>query len=189
MLPFSSDKPIDVDDTALMLCVRNGDHDAFSTLMKMYEKKVLNFFLRLGVQYDAEDLAQQTFLRLYRYRNRYEPKAKVLTFLFLIARQVWIDELRKRNRRKKLVESLTKELEGEYTRSTADEMAAGGTLDLKNALTKLPDQMRIVIELGVYQDLPYLEVAQILGIPEGTVKSRMFNALAQLRMLLKRDIT
>lgn len=172
-----------------MLRVRHGDHGAFSKVMNAYEKKVLNFFIRLGVQYDAEDLTQQTFLRLYRYRDRYEPKAKVSTFLFLIARQVWIDELRKRNRRKKLAESFAKDTEGATARSAADEVAATGTLDLQTALNTLPKQMRIVIELGVYQDLPYAEIAEILDIPEGTVKSRMFNALAQLRRLLKKELT
>jgi RNA polymerase sigma-70 factor (ECF subfamily) len=184
MSPAPTDTSTPLDDAALMLRVRNGDPAAFSTVMKTYEKKVLNFFIRLGVQYDAEDLTQQTFLRLYRYRDRYEPKAKVSTFLFLMARQVWIDELRKRNRRKKLVESLAKETAGDVARSAADEVAATGTTDLQQALTTLPEDMRIVIELGVYQELPYSEIAKILDIPEGTVKSRMFNALAQLRRLL-----
>ena len=184
MSPAPTDTSTPLDDAALMLRVRNGDPAAFSTVMKTYEKKVLNFFIRLGVQYDAEDLTQQTFLRLYRYRDRYEPKAKVSTFLFLMARQVWIDELRKRNRRKKLVESLAKETAGDVARSAADEVAATGTTDLQQALTTLPENISIVIELGVYQELPYSEIAKILDIPEGTVKSRMFNALAQLRRLL-----
>jgi RNA polymerase sigma-70 factor (ECF subfamily) len=187
MSPASTNTPTPLDDAALMLRVRNGDHAAFSTVMKGYEKKVLNFFIRLGVQYDAEDLTQQTFLRLYRYRDRYEAKAKVSTFLFLMARQVWIDELRKRSRRKKLVDSLAKETAGDVARSAADEVAATGTADLQQALETLPENMRIVIELGVYQELPYAEIAQILDIPEGTVKSRMFNALAQLRRLLKKE--
>ncbi len=186
MSPASTDHPTLLDDATLMLRVRNGDHDAFSMVMKSYEKKVLNFFIRLGVQYDAEDLTQQTFLRLYRYRDRYEPKAKVSTFLFLMARQVWIDELRKRSRRKKLVESFAKETEGDVARSAADEVAATGTTDLQQALATLPENMRIVIELGVYQEIPYAEIARILDIPEGTVKSRMFNALAQLRRMLGR---
>jgi RNA polymerase sigma-70 factor (ECF subfamily) len=184
MPPASTDTPTPLDDAALMLRVRNGDHAAFSVVMRTYEKKVLNFFIRLGVQYDAEDLTQQTFLRLYRYRDRYEATAKVSTFLFLLARQVWIDELRKRTRRKKLAESVAKATAGDVARSAADEVAASGTVDLQAALHTLPEEMRLVIELGVYQDLPYAEIAQILEIPEGTVKSRMFNALAQLRRLL-----
>jgi RNA polymerase sigma-70 factor (ECF subfamily) len=181
--PHYEPPPTD-DDIALMLRVRDGDTAAFSLLMTRYEKKVLNFFLRMGVQYDVEDLTQQTFLRLYNYRHRYEPRAKVTTFLFLLARQVWIDELRKRSRRKRLADSLAQEAQGATARSAAEEVAASGATDLEQALATLPENMRLVIELGVYQDLPYSEIAEILEIPEGTVKSRMFNALAHLRTLL-----
>ncbi len=174
-------------DVALMLRIRDGDEAAFSELMTGYEKKVLNFFLRLGVQYDAEDLAQQTFLRLYRYRYRYQPRAKVSTFLFLLARQVWIDELRKRTRRKKLTDSVALETAGNVAPSAADEVASRDVADVQKALAQLPEAMRLVVELGVYQELPYSEIAEILEIPEGTVKSRMFNALSQLRTILKRE--
>jgi len=183
-----TDIPVPADPEAgLMLRIRNGDEAAFSELMTGYEKKVLNFFLRMGVQYDAEDLAQQTFLRLYRYRYRYQPRAKVSTFLFLLARQVWIDELRKRTRRKRLADALALETQGEMAPSVAEEVSARDTTDVQQALARLPESMRIVVELGVYQELSYSEIAEILGIPEGTVKSRMFNALAQLRTILKRE--
>ena len=174
-------------DAGLMLRVRNGDEAAFSELLSLYEKKVLNFFLRMGVQYDAEDLAQQTFLRLYRYRHRYQPRAKVSTFLFLLARQVWIDELRKRTRRKRLADAMALETAGEVAPSAADEAASRDVTDVQKALAQLPEAMRLVVELGVYQELPYSEIAEILEIPEGTVKSRMFNALTQLRTMLKRE--
>ena len=176
----------EMDDALLMeRSCKQDDSCAFSTLVMRYQKKLLNFFLRSGVQYDAEDLVQQTFLRLYRYRNRYVPEAKVSTFLFLLARQVWIDELRKRKRRERLAEDLTAELDQQTVVSAADEVSATGTADLCDALAKLPEGMRLVVELGVYQDLPYSEIAIILDIPVGTVKSRMFNALALLRGMLK----
>jgi len=174
------------DPLLMSLVCRDDDHRAFSELVRRYEKKLLNFFARSGVQYDAEDLTQQTFLRLYRYRDRYSPSgAKVSTFLFILARQVWIDELRKRKRRERLAEEFAQEVGDLVAPPAADMVAGGGAVDLNDALAKLPPGMRRVVELGVYQDLPYAEIAEILEIPEGTVKSRMFNALALLRGMLR----
>ncbi len=178
----------EMDDTALMLRVRGSDdRDAFAVLVTRHQKMLLNFFARSGVQYDCEDLVQQTFLRLYRYRNRYVATAKFTTFLFLLARQVWIDELRRRKRRERLAEGLSAEPHPEFAESAAVEAGAAGGMDLERALAMLPESLRQVVELGVYQDLPYAEVAEILKIPVGTVKSRMFNALAKLRTFLEKE--
>ena len=174
----------DMDDAALMARVRDDDRDAFAVLVKRHQKMLLNFFARSGVQYDCEDLVQQTFLRLYRYRERYVASAKFTTFLFLLARQVWIDELRRRKRQERLIEGLASEPLPEHVAPVAADAGASGGLDLEGALAALPEGLRLVVELGVYQDLPYLEIAEILRIPVGTVKSRMFNALAKLRELL-----
>ena len=175
----------ELDDAALMTRVRNDDCEAFAVLVKRHQKMLLNFFARSGVQYDYEDLVQQTFLRLYRYRGRYVATAKFTTFLFLLARQVWIDELRRRKRHEKLVAGLAAEPKPEFVAPVAAEATAAGGLDLGRALASLPDGLRQVVELGVYQELPYAEVAEILGIPVGTVKSRMFIALAKLRAYLE----
>jgi len=175
----------ELDDAALMIRVRNDDCEAFAVLVKRHQKMLLNFFARSGVQYDYEDLVQQTFLRLYRYRDRYVAKAKFTTFLFLLARQVWIDELRRRKRHEKLVAGLAAEPKPEFVAPVAAEATAAGGMDLGPALASLPDGLRQVVELGVYQELPYAEIAQILGIPEGTVKSRMFNAMVKLREFLE----
>lgn len=175
----------EMDDAALMLRVRADDRDAFAALVKRHQKMLLNFFARSGVQYDCEDLVQQTFLRLYRYRDRYTPTAKVTTFLFLLARQVWIDELRRRKRHQRLVAGLAAEPHPEQVEPVAADAGAAGGLDLEQALATLPEGLRQVVELGVYQDLPYAAIAEILSIPVGTVKSRMFNALAKLREFLE----
>ena len=175
-----------MDDADLMLRVREqNDDEAFALLVSRHQKSLLNFFARSGVHYDSEDLVQQTFLRLYRYRQRYVTTAKFTTFLFLLARQVWIDELRRRQRRQRLVESLAAEPHEEFAPPTDASAGERGDLDLARALAALPEGLRQVIELAVYQELPYAEVAEILDIPVGTVKSRMFNALAKLRALLK----
>lgn len=175
----------ELDDADLMQRVRGDDRDAFAVLVRRHEKMLLNFFVRSGVQYDCEDLVQQTFLRLYRYRSRYVPTAKVTTFLFLLARQVWIDELRRRKRHERLVAGLAAEPQPTTVDAEAAEATASGEMDLERALAALPEGLRQVVELGVYQDLPYTEVGTILGIPVGTVKSRMFNALAKLRAFLE----
>ena len=174
-----------MDDVELMLRVcGQDDSEAFALLVSRHQKILLNFFARSGVQYDSEDLVQQTFLRLYRYRHRYVATAKFTTFLFLLARQVWIDELRRRQRRQRLVENLAAEPHEEFAAPAEPSAGAQGDLDLARALAALPEGLRQVVELAVYQELPYAEVAEILEIPVGTVKSRMFNALAKLRALL-----
>lgn len=172
------------DDTDLMLRARDGDDRAFGDLVRRYQKILLNFFARAGVQYDCEDLVQQTFLRLYRYRARYQARARFSTFLFLLARQVWVDEIRRRKRRERLVEALEREPQP-VAESAPDARTGSGGLDLADALAALPETHRLVVELGVYQELPYAEIAKILGIPVGTVKSRMFVALSRLRRILE----
>lgn len=177
----------ETDDAALMLRVRaDNDRDAFAVLVTRHQKMLLNFFARSGVQYDSEDLVQQTFLRLYRYRDRYVVTAKFTTFLFLLARQVWIDELRRRKRNERLKEGLAAEPHPGFSEPPSASAGEFGDVDLARALMQLPEGLRQVVELGVYQDLPYAEVAEILKIPIGTVKSRMFNALAKLRAFLEK---
>ena len=144
---------------------------------KKFEKNLLNFFWRQGVSYsEGEDLVQETYLRLWKYRREYVPTAKLSTFLFLMARQVRIDALRRQARRVNQEENWGRD------RPTSEEPRQFGVReDVRWALAKLSEPLRDVIELAVFQDLPYAEVGEILGIPVGTVKSRMHNALKELR--------
>ena len=155
-----------------------SDEDLIHEARK-FEKNLLNFFWRQGVQQsEGEDLVQETYLRLWKYRREYKPTAKLSTFLFLLARQVWIDALRHRTRREAREESWGME-------AASSEAPSVGRVDAREdvrwALAKLSEPLREVVELGVFQDLPYAEVAEILGIPVGTVKSRMSNALRKLK--------
>ena len=143
---------------------------------KRFEKNLLNFFWRQGVSYsEGEDLVQETYLKLWEYRERYVRTAKLSTFLFLIARQVRIDALRHTTRREAREENWGKEQP-----ETTDPVYSAKD-DVRWAVSQLSEPLREVVELGVFQDLPYAEVAEILEIPVGTVKSRMSNALKKLR--------
>lgn len=176
------DTPEAPDDRDLMRRACAGDREAFTELVRRHQRPLLNFFRRCGVYNDAEDLVQQTFIRLYRYRDRYRPTAKLTTFLYLLARQVWIDELRRRTR----LERLHKGLQAEPEPVAAPESQPDrGRMDLDRALAVLPEGLRMVVIMGIYQDLPYAEIAAALKIPVGTVKSRMFNALRLLRKTLE----
>ena len=150
---------------------------------RKFEKNLLNFFWRQGVSYsEGEDLVQETYLRLWKYRREYTRTAKLSTFLFLMARQVRIDALRRQTRREKREERWGREYEARGTEHEARSTKAFGVReDVRWALARLSEPLRDVIELGVFQDLPYAEVAEILGIPVGTVKSRMHNALKELK--------
>ena len=144
---------------------------------KKFEKNLLNFFWRQGVSSsEGEDLVQETYLRLWKYRREYKPTAKLSTFLFLMARQVRIDALRRQTRRENREESW-----GKDQPTSEGPKAFGVREDVRWAIAKLSEPLRDVIELGVFQDLPYAEVAEILGVPVGTVKSRMHNALNKLK--------
>jgi len=174
----------DTPDETLMLKTAAGDTWAFATLVKRHQDPLLNFFRRLGVYTDAEDLVQETFVRLYNYRDRYRPTAKLTTFLYTIARHAWIDGLRKVKRQEAFVEELQAD---SPTSSEGGMRLVALRMDAQQALQQLPEKLRSVVVLSLYQGLRYEEIAAVLGIPVGTVKSRMFNALNQLKEIFEHD--
>ena len=173
----------DLPDTELMARAARDDARAFEAIVEKYKNVLLNLFLRKGVSYsDGQDLAQRTFLRLWRYRKRYRPQAKFTTFLFLLAGQEAVDFFRSEGRRAGLEEGFAREAEVASDVRPAEPRLSGGAV--RRAVSRLPPGLRDVVELGVFQDLPYADVGAALGIPVGTVKSRMFNALRKLKEML-----
>ena len=149
---------------------------------RKYEKNLLNFFWRQGVSFsEGEDLVQETYLRLWNYRRDYKPTAKLSTFLFLLARQVRIDALRRQTRRENREERWGGEQSVPPSQAGEVTTRVDAREDVRWAVAQLSEPLRDVIEFGVFQDLPYAEVGEILGIPVGTVKSRMSNALKKLK--------
>lgn len=167
----------EADDIALMERVRDGDETAFRALVERHQQPLLNFFARQGVS-THEDLAQETFVRLWKHRARYRPTAKFTTFLYTIAGSVLKDSWRRQSRfaafRERYAREAPSSSDGGVPRVRAE-------LDIQAALSALSPAVRETVVLAVCQGLPYEEVSAVLRIPVGTVKSRVFNALATLK--------
>lgn len=174
----------DPSDIELMLRFRDGDEGAFATLVTRYQDELLNLFRRMGVHHHAEDLVQDTFVKVYRWRERYSPRASFRTFLYTVARNVGADHWRRTARKEPdAAAERPEEIPAPGDEGVAREMR----LDVQTALEGLPPKLREVVVLSTYQGLTYEEIGRLLGIPEGTVKSRMFLAMRQLKEALRVD--
>lgn len=178
-----------------MVALREGDREAFTALHDRYARAIVNWFYKQC--YDralAEDLKQETFLKIYLARARYRPDATFRTFLYTVARNLWIDRYRSRKAAPPTISADTPVAEGgarivdllpadgrDVAESVADSEAVGM---VREALARLPEAQREVFVLVQEQKLKYREVAEILDVPVGTVKSRMNAALTTLRGLL-----
>ncbi|OGV69439.1 MAG: hypothetical protein A2283_16465 [Lentisphaerae bacterium RIFOXYA12_FULL_48_11] len=168
-------------DENLMGLVAGGDKDAFAVLVRKYLPGLLNFFHRMNVYSgDRDDLVQEAFIRLFNYRAKYTPTAKFRTFLYMIARQVQVDYFRKQQRRLSLSESLKEEVEEPGITNARRGKEEDRKEMVAKALETLSEEMKCVVVMSIYQGLKYAEIAKILNIPVGTVKTRMFHALQKL---------
>jgi RNA polymerase sigma-70 factor (ECF subfamily) len=177
-MPWHVQPPVNDDDFALMARLRAGDTSAFAALIHRHQAALVNFFRRMGASNEAEDVAQETFLRVWRYRARYRPTAKFTTFLFTLARHAWADHLRRAQKQERVTERVGAETAPHD--ATAQE-AARQRLDAQVALATLPEKLRLVVVMSLYQGLKYEEIATALDVPVGTVKSRMFLAMVRLK--------
>ena len=177
-------------DQIIMERIRDGDQQAVADLVRRFQHELLGFFYhQCWDQLVAEELAQDVFVNVYRSRTRYQPTAKVRTYLYRIAHNLWIDHLR----RQKHHMSIDAEM-GERSLKLADILKAPGSPDpeeesrdkeirtrLQESLEGLPEGQREVFVLANNHGMKYQDIAEVLGIPEGTVKSRMHNAVRALR--------
>jgi RNA polymerase sigma-70 factor (ECF subfamily) len=168
-------------ETELMLRVKVGDRAAFEELFHLYEKPLTNYLFRLsGNRARSEDLLQDAFLRLWKAAPTYEPSAKVSTYIFRIAHNLFLNDAARR--REKALESMEAE-----TRSdpSSDLNRRELQSQVQRAVESLPEGEREVLLLSEYNGFKYAEISEILGIPVGTVKSRMFSAVQRLKEALK----
>ncbi len=175
-----------LDDHALMARIALGDKNAFAILVRRYQQSLLNFFRRMGARTDeAEDMAQETFLRVFGYRARYAPSGKFSNFIFVLARHAWADAGRRAKRRPEIPSDLLDENpaggEAACRSGSRSNARVDARLDVERALETLSEKLRAVVVLGVLQGLEYRDVARVLDIPVGTVKSRLHLAMRGLR--------
>lgn len=177
----------DISDEALMLRVKDGDHDAFGEILRRYERQLATFFYRqLRDEESARDLVMDTFLRVYKAAYRYEPRAKFSTYIYQIARNLYINESQKRDFRK--TDSLDEMDENSGLQLAGDELDPEQELSrrelsdlVSRALGELPEDQRTILILVEYQELTYERVAQIMDCSIGTVKSRIHRARQKVR--------
>jgi RNA polymerase sigma-70 factor, ECF subfamily len=181
------------DDFKLIEYFRNGDEKAFEEIVRRYQRQVANIiYLTLGNREEVDDLSQEVFVRVFRSLNRFEFDSSLYSWIYRIAVNLCIDEIRKKRIRKLIpLEFLTeKKLESEKrskeTSTGADELLQKEKTEVvRSALEKLSPIHRTVIVLREYQDLSYGEIAKTLHISPQAVKSRIFRAREELRVMLK----
>ncbi|MCS7311538.1 MAG: sigma-70 family RNA polymerase sigma factor [Acidobacteria bacterium] len=179
-----------MDDTALVERIRAGDRYAFNLLVWKWEKPIYNMALRvLGSEEDAAEICQEVFIKAYMHIHEFRGDARFSTWLYRIALNCCHNHLRRRQRQRKL-RARVPDFEGvgldEAAAPDAETVAHQAQLAdrIRQALQGLPEDQRLVVELRVMHELSVEEVARIMGIPEGTVKSRLYYAVKRLRELL-----
>jgi RNA polymerase sigma-70 factor, ECF subfamily len=170
-------------DEQLMLAFKSGDARAFEALVRRHRTPVFNFILRyVGLRSRAEDLLQETWLKVVRGAQDYQPKARFTTWVYTIARNLCVDSARKESYR--AADSLDQPAKNgeDDGRALAETMADGQLLE--KALQSLPEEQREVFVLREFSGVPFKDIAAVTGVPENTVKSRMRYALEGLRKRL-----
>jgi RNA polymerase sigma-70 factor (ECF subfamily) len=185
-------KRADVTDEQLIARFQLGDVQAFDILVHRYKDQLLNFVYRfVGNRSDAEDIVQETFLRVYKNKHYYKEIAKFSTWVYTIAGNLAKTELRRRKRHKIFSVSNFVNEERDYDipdREHSPEKKVDSTIQeniIQKAIEKLPTKFKEVIILRDIQGFAYEEISQILNIPLGTVKSRVNRGRLKLQEDLK----
>lgn len=184
-------------DVRLMLRVRDGDEAAFAELVERYQHRLIGILAHLtGRAEEAEDLAQEVFLRVYRARKEYHPQAKFSTWLFTIANNVALNDLR-RKARKPTTQFEASDSQPVGCRPEENLVADRGPPPehavhhrelagvVQQALAQLNERQRLAVVLNKFEDMSYEEIAQIMGLTDKAVKSLLSRAREHLRQLLK----
>jgi RNA polymerase sigma factor (sigma-70 family) len=172
-------------DHQLMLAVRNGDIDKLGHLFERYHRPLYNFFLRqLGNPQTSEDLVQDVFYKMLKYRNTYQGQGKFTTWMFSIAHHARIDHFRRMRRPMESIDDypqlVTSDPDPAEQTETADRFEM-----LYRALERLADDQREVLLLSRFHNMKYREIAEATGYSEGAIKKKAFLAIRELQTIFK----
>ena len=153
--------------------LKKGSPQAMEKLVEKYQNPLFRLFLQFGEdEQTAQDLVQEVFLRLYEKRHQYREQGCFRSYLYQLAKNLWVDWRRGKRNFCPLEEAVEKRSGKEVS------------FDIQWALEKMPEKLRLVLVLKLYHNFKYEEIARILDIPLGTVKSRMAAAVRVMRHYL-----
>jgi RNA polymerase sigma-70 factor, ECF subfamily len=185
-LPGVVSEPSEQDDAQLVKASQHGDQDAFAFLMQRHQRRVFTMVLRMLQDYDeASEITQEAFLAAWRGLPAFRGEAHFPTWLYRIAYHCGVRQLERRKQERALQAAMQAEriLEGVNKAQQAEEIVERHDWQaiVREQLEKLPDKYRLVLILRHLQEMTYEEMADILTIPVGTIKTHLFRA----RHLLK----
>ncbi len=184
-------------DEDLLFDVRGGNTDSLAVLVSRWEQPLFRFVYRvLERREDARDVCQETFVRVLKNAAHFREGARFSTWMYQIALNLCRDQQRRKRRWGLLMAASPPE--GDASLEAAPDRDAEGRPDLaldrerarravQEALRRLPAEQREVVVLKEFEGLKFREIAEVLGCPESTVKSRMYNALSSLKTTLVRQ--
>ena len=187
------------DEQAMWRVQMHDDSQAFAQLLTRWEGPIKRLCIRmLHDEHKAEDMTQEAFARVYSRRKDFQHGSKFSTFIWRVATNLCLDELRRLKRRREFttvahtVDSSETEIWEDLPSSAPsphDSAASSEQAELvRRAVAQLPEHYKSVVVLRHYEDLKFREIADVLNVPEGTVKSRMAEALALLGQALRRSM-
>lgn len=183
------------EDAKSMLAFKDGDKSSFDIILIKYEKSLINFIYRFfGNQIDAEEIAQEVFLKIYLSAKSYSPSAKYSTWFYRVAMNLCIDYQRKRKLNTVPLDNPIGTDEGEIIREISDMSYRTPDVSVEkkhisetihSAFYSLPANQRIALSLKIYDDKSYKEISDILGCSVSAVESLLFRARQLLRSKLR----
>ena len=171
---------IDLPDEDLMVAVRDGDLDKLAMIFERYNKRLYGFFMKQTCNpHTSEDLVQDVFHRILRYRHTYREGGKFITWIFTIVRSALLTHQRKRRHARDEVE-LTELMVAKGPLPGADLEKHEESVMVRRALMRLPEDKREALVLSRFENMSYEDIARVAGCAVGTVKARVHRAIKDL---------